>query len=185
MGKIGTITVGLMFSGITMGLGGCQKESKFPQAEKILSEIVQDKNTEKTIISGWREGGIGLADAQSSIDSAAYRTIFESTEGIKDSAKVAEFNAIASRNKLPEYIRTDNAGSFYFYRKLRAKNLSLNEHKQINNYVGETKVSDSCKMARKQFVMDSIAYDNFFQKHSLKTDSIVRKIRVLSRKIKP
>lgn len=188
MGKIGAIAVGLVFAGVTSGLTGCKSERtpKFPQAEQMLSELAVSDSAVGAIASGWRDGGIGLADAQSSVDSAAYRAVFNSTEAVKDSKKVAEFNRIASQNKLPEYIRTDVAASIFLERRIRAHNLPLEQFKSINSYIGGTGISsDSTKTPKRQFVVDSLAYDNFFAKHHLKTDTVQKQIKLISRKIKP
>ena len=188
MGKIGAIAVGLVFSGLTVGLTGCEKGKThdFPHSEELLSEYVSSDSEVDSIAAGWRKGGIGFADAQSSVDSAAYRSIFNSTEAAKDSQKVAEFNRIAAQNRAPEYVRTDIAANMHFERKLRFKNLPLNEYKAINNYIGSRGItSDSVRVGRRQFVADSIAYGDFFKKHNLATDTVVNKIKYVSRKIKP
>ncbi|MCR5265934.1 MAG: hypothetical protein K6E29_05000 [Cyanobacteria bacterium RUI128] len=188
MGKVGAIAVGLVFAGVATGLTGCKSERqpKFPQSEQLLSKFVASQDRVENIASGWRDGGIGMADAQSSIDSAAYRAVFNTTEAVKDSKKVAEFNRIASQNKLPEYIKTDVAAGVFLDRRIRANNLPLDQFKSVNNYIGSVGIgNDYAKSPKRQFVVDSLAYDNFFGKHQLKTDRVQRMINVVSRKIKP
>lgn len=189
MGKVGAIAVGLMFSGLALGLSGCKQEkvNNFSQSEQLLNECIPSSPEKcKNIVAGWRQNTIGYSDSQLSIDSAAYRNIFNSTSAVKDSAKVAEFNRIAMQNKIPKYIKTDIAAGLYLSRKLRAKELPLEEFKQANNYAGFlTDKGIINSLSKKQYVIDSISYNQFFEKHGIRTKEVERQVKKISRKIKP
>ena len=185
MGKIGAITVGLAFTALTSGLSGCEgKKAEFPQSEKLLTEFVQEPS--ENIASGWRSGSIGRADAQLSIDSAAYRTVFNSTNAVRDSKTVVEFNAIAGRNRIPDYITTEISASMHLSRKMRMIELPIEEMKPLNEYAAFISVQgDPKSVAKKQYIIDSIAYNRFFEKNNLRNDTVVKQIKNIARKIKP
>ena len=140
-----------------------------PQTE--FNEVVSNGNGNFT--NGYFSPYIAT---QSKLDSVAYRDVFESTQGIKDSSKVAEFNKIAQQN--------------------RGENLSEVSRKLANN----TKVKDYNKIindSRKynkvgyfaeeyiQHKTDSLAYRKFFETHNLLDSKTLKMFNKVSKQIKP
>ena len=70
------------------------------QVKKMMSDRPYSEYQQAT--AQWRTKYQGIADAQNTLDSVGYRRVFESTQGVKDSAMVAEFNNIAASTRVPD-----------------------------------------------------------------------------------
>jgi hypothetical protein len=187
MSKIGNILIGMTFGSMAIGLTSCKKEytPRYPKVENMLSGYGVDG---KKLSSSWRQDALGVADAQASLDSVAFRTLFNSTEAVKDSAKVAEFNKIAVNNRIPEYISSQKGADMYFSRKLREKVNSLDDMKKIQSYIGAyySTSETGAELSKKQYISDSINYTRFFERHKLLNDSTLKEgLKITTQKIRP
>ena len=186
MSKVGNIILGMVFGATTLSMNSCKEvpAPKYPETEKLISSYGTNP---KTISSTWREGTIGRADAQSSLDSTAFRNIFNSTNLVKDSAKIKEFNEIASKNRLPKYIKNDHAAHFYLDRKIRAGINTVDECNKVKSYLGSGfgNSEDSLILAKKQYVIDSMSYYKFFKKHGINDSTLNEKLIKTVQKIRP
>lgn len=159
-------------------------------ADKPAKEYIQMEK-------GWRNDNMRYADMQSSLDSVAYKDIFNGTKAAKDSSKVAEFNKIAGQMKVDKNIKTYNEAFKNLDNKILDMGITTKEHKmnlkEYNNYqctehtgwVRHREIDNSKVLQCRQFKTDSIAYNKFFKKHNLLNDSVINQITKVSKKIKP
>lgn len=112
---------------------------------------------------------------QSSLDSLAYREIFESSQAAADSAAVNEFNKLAP--SMRRALDAPHTSRYDLYNKL-GKMVTHKQFKQIKN---EAK-GDVLTL---QFKADSVAYRRFFEKHGLLNDSTLKKFTAIAKKIRP
>ncbi len=159
-------------------------------ADKPAKEYIQMEK-------GWRNDNMRYADIQSSLDSVAYKDIFNGTKAAKDSSKIAEFNKIAAKMKVDKNINTYNEAFKNLDNKMLYMNITTKEHKmnlkEYKNYEYKKSVGrfiynhiDNSKILQcRQFKADSIAYNQFFKKHNLLNDSVISQITKVSKKIKP
>lgn len=113
---------------------------------------------------------------QSSLDSLAYREIFNSSQAAADSAAVNEFNKLASSMR-----RAPETPSYTLNYDLHNKLGKMVTHKQFKQIENETKRD----VLTLQFKTDSVAYRRFFEKHGLLNDSTLKKFTAVAKKIKP
>lgn len=159
-------------------------------ADKPAKEYIQMEK-------GWRNEKMRYADMQSSLDSVAYKDIFNGTKAAKDSSKVAEFNKIAAKMKVDKNINTYNEAFKNLDNKMLDMGITTKAHKtnlkEYKNYKYTESIlwmshsySDNSKVLQcRQFKTDSIAYNQFFKKHNLLNDSVISQITKVSKKIKP
>ena len=125
-----------------------------------------------------------LEDTQRYLDSVAYRDILKTTEGINDSVAVKDFNKIAAKMKGDLYAQ--HLGLYKTYHVSRGSLLNnlIQEVPQIcaNDFNKIKKAGNSVEL---QYLVDSIAYKNFFEKHNLMTDSVKKQIKSVCKKIRP
>lgn len=169
------------------------------QQEKILDELMQKRPQfeKEKIISSWDTSPQKrTVEAQSSIDSIAYRNLFESTQLANDSDKVAEFNKIR-KNSIP-----DNRWGFPTYGNEMDKIMLKNgvSQKEINKLKGQNQIGretfpggftkytnrdNLVALAKYQFQIDSVAYQRFFEKHNAIDNNLKNGIKAIAKKIKP
>lgn len=140
-----------------------------PQKEllEVTSSLNQDKG--RLQVQSW-------VNTQSKLDSVAYRDIFAQTKGIKDSALVKKFNTLAAKGLMEEG---------QIHRKLVETNISAENY---DNIIKEAhpKFGTSMKYyERIQHATDSINYKNFFDKHKLLDNNLLKKFDKVCKQIKP
>ena len=91
---IGKVITGSMIA--LSSLTGC--DSRITYNNKA-EEYMADKPAKEYLQmeKGWRNEKMRYADIQSSLDSVAYKDIFNGTKAAKDSSKVAEFNLMGQK----------------------------------------------------------------------------------------
>lgn len=193
--------VGIAAIGVTCSANTPQRPASGVEMRQriVLEDLAKDKNVDlDKIVKGWkpweyhRETGI-----QRSIDSLAYKQLFDGTELVKDSAAVEEFNSIAAKNAPhPRH-------SFYtimqtdFNKRLKALGCSDKEVYRLSGACTEVYPRRDCgeihftsegtinAVARHQYYTDSVAYNKFFDSKGILNKSMKQKIAYISRKIKP
>lgn len=191
---IGKVITGSMIA--LSSLTGCDSGITY---NNKAEEYMADKPAKEYLQmeKGWRNEKMRYADIQSSLDSVAYKDIFNGTKAAKDSSKVAEFNKIAAKMKVDKNIKTYEEAFKNLDNKTLNMGITTKEHKmnlkEYNNYEYKKSVGrfiynhiDNSKVLQcRQFKADSIAYNKFFKKHNLLNDSVISQITKVSKKIKP
>lgn len=190
MSSVKNIILGMAFLTTGVSCVSCSKKEpqpKNPRVETLLNDYVSDPTDKQKIVSGWREGVIGAADAQASLDSAAYKSIFDGTQLAKDSKKLREFNSISLNTKIPRHINTDMTAQMNLSRKLRGTINTIDEFNNIKHYVNymHNTPEDTILISKKQYVLDSIYYNKFFERNNLKTGKVLDKLMETTKKIRP
>ena len=195
--------------GTAMTLSGCDSSKYQSDAEqsrrKVLSEVLAEKPVKEydKIIEGLNGKTIYFKESflQSSLDSVAYRNLFEGTTLAKDSARVKEFNDIARKTRPnlnpisyeADYKRIidalDNKVKDMGITK-REYDVNANEYSKIGHYrsagIGSTWERELDRnVAVHQFKADSLAYEKFFRRNKLLTDSVRKEIKNIAKIIKP
>ncbi len=156
-------------------LSGCSPYSSPENAKKYmqnrpqqeLDEVLSSVNKPVNVITLYDYAGV-----QSKLDSVAYKDIFMTTNAVKDSAKIAEFNKIAGIGKTVRGNLTQ---------KLRETGVTVNEFDQIIDKAPWTEK----RYEYFQFVTDSLNYRKFFKKHNLLNKKTMKMIKDISKRIKP
>ena len=199
-------TLAPMILGSAMTLSSCGDSPSMVQhsREKVLTEIMADKPVKDfdKIVENWGYGYSGDIKAQSSLDSVAYRNIFEGTVLANNSDKVKEFNAIA-KNARPDAKSVPNTCEYNQVIQAqdskikdlgiskKAFDLSQKEYEKIgsrhsNGIAGTRWEPDYSKIiATRQYKADSLAYNNFFKENKVLTDSLRKEIKKVAKVIKP
>lgn len=168
------------------------------QQERILNELVPDKEKAAQIMKGWAKYNPEkcAAIAQSSLDSIAYKNLFDSTELAKNSDIVKEFNKIA-KNNIP-----DERWGFPTYAHKMDEILASHgiSKKEMNKYHMENQIGretfpdgslrctsrdNYVARAKYQFKIDSVAYHRFFEQHNMMNNEIKKGFKEISKRIKP
>lgn len=110
------------------------------------------------------ENTMGADKQISKLDSIAYSDIFNATKLIKDSAKVAEFNKIASQHRSSSYDQ-QNVESFL---KTKAKNSGMS----LKDYDEMCKCDNN---AHYQHFLDNFVYQKFFNDNGVLDKNIKNK----------
>ncbi len=181
--KISKIIAGALMAGGCVVNTACEP-NKFEETtvvENQISKVMENKpySEFKNATKGWREGCIGVADAQSSLDSVAYRQVFDASVAANDSAKVAEFNKIAASRRLPAGTEKYETKQAYLNMMQDAPTKDANKLKNVGS------AFYTYNLPAEQHIVDSVAYNNFFRKNNLineKTDSVLKNIQKM---IKP
>lgn len=200
MSFINRIVAGALLTGSALGFSGCQTDSDrlAEQRQEVVKELLADRPAREynQAVAGWRQGIIASADAQSTIDSIAYRQVFDGTVAAQDSAKVKEFNAIAANMRVGNHEKFDSA-----FAELDNKMLDMNITKRnfdanTNEYLSyRTRVSNGMTgyvthenynkvLAVRQFKADSMAYNNFFKENKLLSPEVAQKLKKVAQKVK-
>ncbi len=195
--------------GTAMTLSGCDSSKYQSDAEqsrrKVLSEVLAEKPVKEydKIIEGLNGKTIYFKESflQSSLDSVAYRNLFEGTALAKDSARVKEFNDIARKTR--PNIRSISGESDYnriidaLDNKVKDMGITkrdfdanANEYSKIGHYrsagIGSTWERELDRnVAVHQFKADSLAYEKFFRRNKILTDSVKKEIKNIAKIIKP
>ena len=117
------------------------------------------------------ENTIGADKKISKLDSIAYSDIFNATKLIKDSAKVAEFNKIASQHRSSSY-NLQNVESFL---KTKAKNSGMS----LKHYHEKCRCDNN---AHYQHFLDNFVYQKFFNDNGVLDKNIKNKCDKYSQK---
>ncbi|MCM1266224.1 MAG: hypothetical protein NC200_08510 [Candidatus Gastranaerophilales bacterium] len=203
MSFINKIVTGALLTGSALGFSGCNANSDHTANERkeVVKELLADRPAKEynEAVEGWRMGTISSpADAQSAIDSIAYRQIFVGTTAAQDSTKVKEFNSIASKMRIGTYKTNDDYDKAFneLDKKMIDMNISTQEHfANEKEYKSYTRIvngryntyqapRNSAILAARQFKADSIAYSRFFEKNNLLDSTMVKQIKKVSEKIK-
>ena len=169
------------------------------QQDKILSELMEDQPQEviDKIKSGWETiDNKRAVEAQSSIDSIAYRQLFDGTELANDSNVVKEFNQIAQnsrperrwgfptyRRKMDEILKNHGISQQEIYR-YESENQAGRE-RFASGDLRYTERDNRVALAKHQFKVDSVAYQRFFEKHKLLNSENKKVIKFISQYVKP
>lgn len=177
-----------------------KKPEVYEQQQKNLDELMQGRpQSEKDkIINSWVEKNMEkrAVEIQSSVDSVAYRRLFDGTELAKDSDAVAEFNKIKKAsipesywgfpsylNRMDEILKTHGITQDEIYKFQGQHNIGR------ETYPGGctmfTTRDNRVVIARHQFTVDSVAYQRFFEKHNMVNKNVLNGIKNISKKIKP
>ena len=140
------------------------------ETNRTQAELEELTNTSKAIT------------IQSRLDSLAYRDIFNSTQAVRDSVKVAEFNKIASR------MRPDTNGNMWdafeaIDDRLISEGISIKELDNIKQ-TDTPLMWDHRRVNRRQHYADDWAYRKFFEKIGI-MNGIAKKCDEVSEKIRP
>lgn len=180
--------------------GNSSREDIFVQQEKFVDELMTGKSQSQkdAVKRSWqsRDPEKMAIEAQSSVDSLAYRRLFEGTKLANDSGAVAEFNKIP-KNSIPNPVWGFPTYSYKMDEIMRKLGVSQEEIYKLKaeNQVGRETFSDGSirytsrdnKVARAkyQFNIDSVAYQRFFEKHDLLDKDVLNEIKNISKKFKP
>lgn len=176
--------------GVIMATGffsGCNS-NKPEHIKTRATEYMKDKSQielEMVLdpINNYPTYGCHHAQAQSKLDSVAFRDVFEATNALKDSSLILEFNQIAKKAEPP----TINESTMKLKNNLRNTKIRVKDYSEISTNHSKKLFQVGEKVASEylQFIADSINYRRFFEKHNLfntKTQDMFHKI---SQKIKP
>ena len=193
---LGGVIVGTTLTAYTPQIPVSETEKK---QINVLKDLATKNNTDLNKIGkNWekweykREAGI-----QRTIDSLAYRQIFDQTQLSKDSNIVKEFNEISKktaphpRHSLHTYIQWD------YDKLLKEMGCSEKEKNSIRSDCmkvyplrdcGEmhfTKEGNINAVARHQYLTDSVAYSRFFKEKGILNSNTKQQIKKIALKIKP
>lgn len=181
MSKIAIVPYALIGACVTGIVWMCNKSSLVDERRNNIEARVESymenrPHAEFTDIQkqAARYGNSGVY-MQSSLDSLAYREIFNSSQAATDSAAVNEFNKLASSMKRASNVHC--ALHYDLYNKLG----KMITHKQFNQIEKET----NGDILTLQFKADSVAYRRFFEKHGLLNKSTLKKFTATAKKIRP
>jgi len=174
---IGKLIGAMAFAG-AVSLSSCGSDVR-DRAQRYAEETGK---TQKELINikepGFRAHQSDLyTDVQSKLDSTAYYDVFKSTQAVKDSSKVAEFNKIAQKGRLSE---ANNS-----IEKLIETGVSAKEFKKIKDEAPAVIRNDNAYFEYYQYKTDSINYKKFFDKHNLLDKKAAKLFNKVSKMIKP
>lgn len=201
MSFINKIVTGALLTGSALGFSGCNTDGKrlAEQRQEVIKELLVDRPVREynQAVAGWRNGSVITADAQSTIDSIAYRQVFDGTVAAQDSAKVKEFNSIAAKMKVSSdrlsfsdaFNELDNKMINMDITK-RAMDANAEEYKSFKRRVSTgitghvTHEHPEKVLAVRQFKADSMAYNKFFKDNNLLTPETAEKLTKVAKKVK-
>ena len=158
-------------------LTGCKFD---PNIRERAQEYMQYKPIKEyeQVITGLYSRYHSPSITQSKLDSVAFRDVFNGTNAVKDSSKVAEFNKIASVNRASNVIDD-----------LKKTGVSVKEfheiRKEADNIASSLKKVGDPFHEHMQFKTDSIQYRKFFEKHNLLNGKTLKHFNEVCKKIKP
>lgn len=195
--------------GTSLSLSSCDGECKSlteQSRRQVLSEIMADKPVKEydAIIntSSIKPVFIKESQTQSSLDSVAYRNVFEGTSLAKDSAAVKTFNRIAADTR-PNIKYNENQADIYNTisdsldnktKDLGITKKSFDANQKEYNKITEWRSSGITTrmepmrdkiIATKQFKADSMAYEKFFKDNGILTDNLKKQLKSVAKKVKP
>lgn len=157
--------------GASIVLTGCSNPTSVKNIEQYMEQTNRSQKELNSIIDKTKNSTSYYVGVQSKLDSMAYRDIFMTTTANKDSAKVAEFNKIASKGRM---IMIDPE------KKLIETNISIKEYKQIS-----TAKNGKNWFENIQYATDSINYRKFFKENNLLNKKTLNLFNNISKQIKP
>lgn len=156
-------------------LSGCSPYSSPGKAQEYMQNKPQQELDEVLSSVNKPVKVITLHDyavVQSKLDSVAYKDIFMTTNAVKDSTKLAEFNKIAGIGRMTQGDLTQ---------KLKETGITVKEFDKI---IDEAPWTEK-RYEHFQFATDSINYHKFFKKHNLLNKKTLKMIKDVSKRIKP
>lgn len=184
MNILNKIYTGALLASATVLGTGCE-QNRYDETNVIEQQIEKRMSDRpygefQKATSGWRKGLIGTADAQSTLDSVAYRQVFDSTQVAKDSAKVAEFNKIAASMRVPQNIKKPQPAEDALFDKL--KNAKTEDALKLKR---ETTIVYTYNLPAKQHIADSVAYNDFFKNNGLLNEQTKKILKKVEEEIRP
>lgn len=193
--------VGALLFAPAVVLTSCNLDSEAVQSrKKLLDELMADKPIRQyeKVVAGWGNAKSYMKECvtQSSVDSVAYSDLFAGTELAKNSAAVAEFNAIAAntRPKLnSEQYGHDAVGNALddiikdmgiTKRAYDANEKEYSKMKTTAGILGSSSDKYDKIIATKQFKADSVAYRQFFERHNI-LQTVEKELKNIARKVRP
>lgn len=160
-----------------LAMGGCG----FDNSKKLHDYMAKKGETQERLDSVLNATQLNSHDReailrQSTVDSMAYRDLFNTTELVKDSNILAEFNKIAAKASLLKVQRPSNISEYesykdHIYNTAVSDNIDINEADDLKNILNTTKIGltegRSEFSAKLQFLSDMYFYGKFFQKYGL------------------
>lgn len=200
MAVINRIITGALLVGSALGFNSCQGDSQrlAESRQGVVKELLADRPAREynQAVAGWRDNLSASADAQSTIDSIAYRQVFDGTVAAQDSTKVKEFNTIAGKMRVGNY-ETFNSAFVDLDNKMidmdiTKRNLDANakEYKAYRTchprIFGSSTYFENYEkvLAVRQFKADSMAYTKFFKENNLVTPEVAQKLEKVAKKVK-
>ena len=167
-------------------LASCKKDNleKYMEANNYTKEKI-----DSTMDATKRDNSLMQSTVrQSTIDSMAFRNLFEGTRYAQNSDAVANFNEIAGRMRV-DSMDTDNR---FFVQDEIANNAykeninpDIVEELQYINPEEDSDLSGEEHVAKIQYLADRAAYEKFFADHGLMKCDFIQKFDSVSNSIKP
>ncbi len=198
MSFINKIVTGALLTGSALGFSGCTTDGErlAEQRQEVVKELLVDRPVREynQAVAGWRNGSVITADAQSTIDSIAYKQVFDGTVAAQDSAKVKEFNSIAAKMKVSGSISLLHEDACVeLDNKMidmditnRAMDANAEEYKSFKRRFSTGLINEHPEkvIAVRQFKADSMAYNKFFKDNNLLTPETAEKLTKVAKKVK-
>lgn len=199
MSLIKNVVAGTLLASSALGFNSCTGDSeRLAESRKgVVKELLAERPAKEynKAVGSWREGILAPADAQSTIDSIAFRQVFDGTILSTDSKSVKEFNAIAAKMRVGNHNTYESAfeelDNKMLDQNIKVKEIPANEKEyrafetRIHGLTGSTTINNEHNViAVRQFKADSLAYTNFFKERGRLTPSIEKRISDVSKKIK-
>ena len=141
-------------------LSGCEgQDTSFRRAQSYMQNRPQlEQHSVISGINNLRVNSIEFAQAQAKLDSVAFRDIFNSTQAVKDSNKVAEFNKLIKVKSI-KYLSDLNSNLIKTSQKYSEYNNIKNKADQFKNRNRHYEYI--------QYATDSLKTKYFFDKYKL------------------
>lgn len=199
MSSIKSILAGTLLAGSALGFNSCESGSNMVanSRKEVIKEFMADRPAKEynKAVGSWREGILAPADAQSTLDSVAFRQVFDGTILSTDSESVKQFNSIAGKMRVGNH--TDYNSAFedldnkMLDQNIKVKEIPANakeygayETRTLGLFGTNTYKNEHRVMAARQFKADSLAYTNFFKERGRLTPGIEKSIKEISKQIK-
>lgn len=201
MSLIKNVVASTLLAGSALGLNSCgstaEPNSLANRQKEVVKELMAERPAKEynKAVGSWREGILAPADAQSTIDSIAFRQVFDGTILATDSKSVEEYNAIAAKMRVGDH-KTYESAFEELDNKMLDQNIKVKEipanakeyrafEQTVHNLSGNITYNNDHKViAVRQFKADSLAYTNFFKERGRLTPGIEKNIKEISKQIK-
>ena len=195
--SIRTLILGALLSGASLLMSNCSNSSTSPNDDGLreyMSEKGYSQAELNNILAATARRSLAKEDAarQSTLDSIAYRDLFNETQLSGDSSIIEDFNKIASKAKL------ENSIGYYNDVELRSREAfvdALTEDKTskeeidslLKNFPSRKNLFsyNYYDIQNYQHYSDKYFYGKFFKKLGLMTGDFKSKFEVLTNKIVP
>lgn len=171
-----------IIGGITIAtctlVGGCgRQDTSYRRAQEYMQNRPQLEQFEVLkSLNKLRQNPIEFAQTQAKLDSVAFKDIFNSTQAVKDSSKVAEFNKLVKVNKI-KYLSDINSNLVQASKK-------HSEYKNIKNNA-DTFKNINRHYEYVQYATDSLKTKHFFDKYKLLDKEALSKFNKVCSQISP